>query len=77
MNILIPLLNLYMLVIIVRVILSWIKPDPFNPLVRFIYNITEPVLQPVRKAVPPVGGTLDISPFIILLIIAVFIRFLS
>jgi len=76
MDILISVLNLYMLVIIARVIISWINPNPNNQIVRLIYTITEPVLQPIRKAIPPIGGTLDISPFIVVVIIAIIIRFL-
>jgi len=66
-----------MLAVVIRVFLSWIRPNPFNPFVKFIYNITEPVLQPIRRVIPPIGGTLDISPIILFLIITIIIRFLS
>jgi len=59
-------LNLFMWIIIARAVLSWVNPDPYNPIVRFIYNVTEPVLQPVRSRVPAFGG-LDLSPFLVIL----------
>ena len=62
-------LNIYMWVIIVRALLSWVNPDPNNPIVRFLHSITEPVLYRVRKALPMPGIGLDLSPIIVLLAI--------
>ncbi len=62
-------LTLYMWVIIVRAVLSWVNPDPNNPIVRFLHSITEPVLYRVRKALPMPGMGLDLSPIIVLLAI--------
>jgi YggT family protein len=62
-------LNIYMWVIIVRALLSWVNPDPYNPIVRFLNSITEPVLYRVRKAVPMHGMGLDLSPIIVILAI--------
>src|SRR5882672_4708152 len=61
------LLNLYWWIIIARAILSWVNPDPYNPIVRFLYNVTEPVLYRVRRTLPfaYVSG-LDLSPLIVL-----------
>lgn len=62
------LITLYTYVIIARAILSWVSPDPYNPIVRFLYNITEPVLYRVRRTVPfAYAGGLDFSPLIVLL----------
>ena len=69
-------LTIYMWVIIARAILSWVNPDPYNPIVRFLYNITEPVLGWVRRQVPLVFGGLDLSPLLILLAIVFLQRFL-
>jgi YggT family protein len=69
-------LTIYMWVIIARAILSWVNPDPYNPIVRFLYNITEPVLWWVRRRVPLVFGGLDLSPLLILLAIVFLQRFL-
>ena len=62
-------LSLYMWLIIARAILSWVSPDPYNPIVRFLYSVTEPVLYAVRKRVPLFLGGMDFSPMIVILII--------
>ena len=56
------------LAVLLRVLFSWIRPDPYNPLVRFIYQVTEPILAPLRRYIPPFGG-LDITPIVALLIL--------
>jgi len=62
------LLGLYFWIIIIRAILSWVRPDPYHPLVRFLHTITEPILAPLRRLLP--GGLgLDLSPAIALLIL--------
>ena len=66
----------YMLVIIARAVLSWVNPDPYNPIVRFLYNITEPVLAWVRRRLPLVFGGLDLTPLVVLLVIVFLQRFL-
>ena len=59
------LIQLYTLVLLARIILSWFpKVDRSNPIIQFIYNVTEPVLEPVRRALPPMGG-LDLSPIVV------------
>lgn len=62
-------LTIYMWIIIVRALLSWVNPDPHNPIVQFLHSITEPVLYRVRKALPMPGMGLDLSPIIVLLAI--------
>lgn len=52
--------------LLAQVILSWVSPDPRNPIVSFIYQVTEPILRKVRAKVPPVG-MLDISPIVVFL----------
>ncbi len=69
------LLNVFMYLIIGRAIISWVNPDPYNPIVNFLYTATEPVMRIARKIIPPIGGTLDISPIIVLVLIY-FIRIL-
>jgi YggT family protein len=66
-------LTIYLWIIIVRAALSWVNPDPYNPIVRFIYQLTEPVMAPVRRWVPLRGLGMDFSPIIILLVI-IFLR---
>jgi YggT family protein len=58
-------LTLYLWIIIARALLSWVNPDPRNPIVRFLHNATEPVLHPVRRALPNMGG-LDLSPLVVI-----------
>ena len=69
-------LTIYMWLIIARAILSWVSPDPYNPIVRFLYNVTEPVLGRVRQLVPMVFGGLDLSPLLVLLAIVFLQKFL-
>ena len=59
-------IDLYSLVVLVAVILSWIRVDRRNPLVTLVRGLTEPVLAPIRSLLPPMGG-LDLSPMILLL----------
>lgn len=70
------LFNIYIWILIARAIISWVNPDPSNPIVRFLYRVTEPVLRPVRNLLPLQGLGLDLSPMIVLLIIYVLDWFL-
>jgi YggT family protein len=63
-------LNLYMWIIIARAILSWVSPDPYNPIVRFVYTVTEPVLGRLRSRLPLFFGGIDFTPMIVILLIA-------
>ena len=62
-------LTAYMWIIIIRAVLSWVNPDPFNPIVRFLYQVTEPVLRPIRRRLPTFQLGLDLSPMVVLLAI--------
>ncbi|MEW6326437.1 MAG: YggT family protein [Thermodesulfobacteriota bacterium] len=62
-------LSLYMWIIIARAVISWVNPDPYNPIVRFLYGVTEPLLYRVRRILPISLGGIDFSPMIIILII--------
>ena len=62
-------LTIYMWVIIIRALISWVNPDPYNPIVQILNRLTEPVLRPLRKLAPPWKIGIDLSPFIALLII--------
>ena len=62
-------LQLYMWIIIIRALLSWVNPDPYNPIVQFLYSITEPVLYRVRQLIPMSGIGIDFAPIIVLLAI--------
>lgn len=58
--------TIYSFLILARVIMSWVQPDPRNPVVNFIYRLTEPVLAPVRSILPAMAG-LDFSPILVLI----------
>ena len=66
-------LSLYMWIIIIRAVISWLNPDPFNPLVRFLTMVTEPVLYRIRRRLPLSLGGIDFSPIVVILAI-VFIQ---
>ncbi|HEU4366708.1 MAG TPA: YggT family protein [Methylomirabilota bacterium] len=59
----------YFWIVIARAVLSWVSPDPFNPIVRFLYRVTEPVLRPLRRRLPTFQMGLDLSPMIVILAI--------
>jgi len=65
----------YMWVFIVRAVLSWVSPDPYNPIVRAIYALTEPVLSPLRRKLPLYAGSIDFSVVVAVLIIIFLQRF--
>jgi len=62
-------LEIYMWVIIIRALISWVNPDPYNPIVQILTRVTEPALRPIRKLVPPHKIGIDLSPLIAILII--------
>ncbi|MBI4654161.1 MAG: YggT family protein [Nitrospirae bacterium] len=66
-------LTAYMWIIIIAALISWVNPDPYNPIVRFLYSVTEPVLRPIRRRIG-IGIGVDISPMIVILII-LFIKY--
>ena len=63
-------LSLYTWVIIIRALISWVSPDPYNPIVQILHRVTEPVLRPLRRLLPPSRtGGLDVSPILAILLI--------
>jgi len=62
------LLTLYMWIVIIAALLSWVNPDPRNPIVRFLYNVTEPVLYQIRRRLPFVHAAgFDLSPLVLII----------
>jgi YggT family protein len=59
-------LSLYMWVIVARAVVSWVNPDPYNPIVQFLYRVTEPAMALVRRWLPLRGLGIDLSPMIII-----------
>ena len=76
MIIILSLLRLYSFILLARVLMTWIPNlDPSNPIVQFLYQATEPVLKPIRNALPQTGG-MDFSPLIVFVLISVISRML-
>jgi YggT family protein len=73
-ELLLGVINLYIWIVLIRALVSWVSPDPRNPIVRLLVSLTEPVLRPLRRLLPPhkLGG-LDLSPMIVILLL-VFLR---
>ena len=63
------IINAYIWIIIARAIISWVSPDPYNPVVRFLSRVTEPVLRPVRYRLPTLAMGLDLSPMVVILVL--------
>ena len=63
------LLDLYTWIIIAAALISWVSPDPYNPVVQFLRRATEPVLRPIRRLLAPYQAGLDFSPLVAILII--------
>ncbi|MCB2186689.1 MAG: YggT family protein [Deltaproteobacteria bacterium] len=59
-------LSLYMWVVIGSAIISWVNPDPYNPIVRFLHAVTDPVLNRIRRVIPTTFGAVDIAPVILI-----------
>ena len=61
-------LGAYIWIVIGRAVISWVNPDPYNPIVKFLRQATDPLLMRIRRFVPIMGG-LDLSPMLLILII--------
>lgn len=69
-------LTIYMWVVIARAVISWVNPDPYNPIIQFLYRATEPVLAPIRRWIPFGNMGIDLSPIIVILAIVFLQSFL-
>jgi YggT family protein len=63
-------LSIYFWIVIIAAALSWIEPNPYNPIVRFLYGVTEPLFEWVRDHIPVSFGGLDLSPIVVIVAIA-------
>jgi len=66
----------YQFLILIRVLLSWVNVNPYgrpinHPLVDLLYRLTDPVLEPLRRLIPPVGGMLDLSPIVAMIVLEI------
>jgi YggT family protein len=63
------LLQIYFWIVVIAVLLSWVQPDPYNPIVRALYGMTEPVFDWIREHLPVYFGGLDLSPIVVIIAI--------
>lgn len=64
--------NIYIFIVIARALISWVSPDPYNPIVRFLHNATDPVLYRLRRMLPFLqAGAFDFSPIVLLILLSV------
>lgn len=70
------ILNVLLIAIFVRMILSWVRVDPYHPAVQFLHRITEPILAPIRQLMPQ-AGMMDFSPIVAYFIIIIIQRLLA
>jgi YggT family protein len=70
LQLVLSVLDIYTWVVIIRALISWVSPDPYNPIVQILARLTEPLQRPLRRLVPPhkLGG-LDLSPLLLILVI--------
>lgn len=62
--------RLLYLAVLARVLISWVNPNPYHPAVQFLYQITEPILQPIRQYMPQTG-MIDFSPLVAIILLEV------
>jgi YggT family protein len=74
-DILVFLLQAFIVVILIRIVFSWVSPYPTNPVSRLAFQLTEPVLAPVRRLLPPTAG-LDLSPLVVSIVVIILINVL-
>jgi len=68
-NILNTLLSVYMWIVIISALITWVNPDPYNPIVRFLRAVTDPVYRPIRRIIGFRLGIIDISPMVVIIAI--------
>jgi len=61
------IIGLYIWVVIIAALITWVQPNPYNPIVRFLWNVTEPVYRFIRRYIPTNFGGFDIAPIILIL----------
>jgi YggT family protein len=69
-------IQIYIYVVVIAALITWVSPDPYNPIMRFLRSVTEPLLYRVRRYLPAFGG-IDFSPLVLVLILLFFQMFLT
>ena len=60
-------INIYIWIVIIAALITWVRPDPYNPIVQILYKLTEPLYAKIRKVIPTLIGGIDIAPIIVIL----------
>ena len=60
-------INIYIWVVIIAALISWVRPDPYNPIVQIIYKLTEPLYAKIRRVIPTIIGGVDLTPILVIL----------
>ncbi|TLP35832.1 YggT family protein [Arcobacter arenosus] len=76
-TVILSVITLYKWVIIISALLSWVRPDPYNPIVQMLYRLTEPAYSLVRRFIPTVFGGMDLAPLIVILVLIFLETFLG
>ncbi len=76
-TVVLSVITLYKWVIIISALLSWVRPDPYNPIVQMLYRLTEPAYALVRRFIPTVFGGMDLAPLIVILVLIFLETFLG
>ncbi|MEO8349394.1 MAG: YggT family protein [Acidobacteriota bacterium] len=70
LTVIFAILSVIKWLVIIAAVISWVSPDPRNPIVQFLYRTTEPILRPFRRLLPPARtGGIDLSPILVILVI--------
>lgn len=75
-DLVILLIQVFLIVVLIRVVFSFVSPFPTNPISRFAWQVTEPVLAPIRRVLPPMSG-LDLSPMVVWIAALILINLLN
>ena len=67
----------FLITTLIRAVVSWVNADPYNPMVRFLIASTEPLMKPIRRIIPPLGGSLDLSPLILIIVLMFLDQFIG
>jgi len=71
-------LNIYIYIVVARALISWVNPDPYNPIVRFLHNATDPVLYRIRRVLPfSQAGGFDLSPMVLIFAIYLLMQLIN
>lgn len=77
LTVVISVVVLYKWIIIIAAVLTWVRPDPYNPIVQLLYRLTEPAYALIRKYIPTVFGGMDLAPVIVILVLIFLETFLK